>query len=175
MSDFYLRFIRKLAEHNVKSLTEAYSWVDHTRTNFSSVRTIPLNFGRDRWEVLWDHIFDESSDFKTALRNCPKLIIFNKNELAKSPEAKVALKPRPPEDKLALKPKPPETKVALKRKTNSEEQPVSKKVRPTSISNTTHSSSIDNRLVREIVSCSIPWSFKYIDEGSKTAIHATNT
>ncbi len=153
MSDFYARFIRKLAEHNVKSLTEAYSWADHTCTNFSSVIMIPLNFGRDRWEVLWDHIFDESSDFKTALRNCPKLTIFNKNGLAKSPKAK----------------------VALKRKTNSEEQPVSKKVRPTSISNTTHSSSIDNCLVRDIVSCSIPWSFTYSDEGNKTTIDPRNT
>ena len=99
MSDFYARFIRKFSEHNVKSLTEAYSWADHTCTNFSSVIMIPLNFGRDRWE----HIFDESSDFKTALRNCPKLTIFNKNESAKPPEAKVALKPKPPEAKVALK------------------------------------------------------------------------
>ena len=71
--------------------------------------------------------------------------------------------------------KPLEAKVALKRKSNSQEKPVSKKVKLKSNSNTTHSSLIDNCLVWEIVSCSIPWSFTYRDEGSKTIIKATNT
>ena len=58
---------------------------------------------------------------------------------------------------------------------NSQENSVSKKVKSTPNSNTTHSSSIDNQFVRDIVSCSIPWSFTYRDEGSKTIIKATNT
>ncbi len=82
---------------------------------------------------------------------------------------------KPPEAKVALKPKPSEAKVALKRKMNSQENSVSKKVELTPNSNTTHSSSIDNNFVREIVSCSIPWSFTYMDEGSKTIITASNT
>ena len=58
---------------------------------------------------------------------------------------------------------------------NSQENSVSKKVKSTPNSNTTHSSSIDNRFVREIVSCSIPWSFTYRDEGNKTVIKSSNT
>ena len=173
ISDFYARFIRKLSEHNMKSLIEGY--VGSDRTNHSTLATIPHNFGRERWELLWDHIFDKSSDFKTALINCPKLTIFNMTELAKPPEAKVASKPKPPETKVALKPKPAEAKVASKRKMNSQENSVSKKVKSTPNSNTAHSSSIDNQFVRDIVSCSIPWSFTYRDEGSKTIIKATNT
>ena len=96
----------------MKSLMECYVGAD--RTNYSTLMTIPLNFGRERWELLWDHIFDKWSDFKSALMNCPKLTIFNMTELAKPPEAKVASKPKPPEAKVALKPKPPEDKVALK-------------------------------------------------------------
>ncbi len=42
--------------------------------------------------MLWDHIFDKSSDVKPALIICAKLIIYNMKELAKPPEAKVALK-----------------------------------------------------------------------------------
>ncbi len=90
MSDFYARFIQKLSEHSMKSLIEGYVGADHT--NFSALITIPLNFGRDRWELLWDHIFDKWSDFKTALIKCQNLTIFNMVELAKPPEAKVALK-----------------------------------------------------------------------------------
>ena len=78
-------FYPKLSEHNVKSLKEGYVGEDHT--NFSSLMTIPLNFGRECWELLRDHIFDESSDFKTALINCPKLTIFGMKELAKAPKA----------------------------------------------------------------------------------------
>ncbi len=78
--------------------------------------TIPLNFGREHWELLWDHIFDKSSDFKTALITCHKLTIFNMTESAK----------------------PPEAKVALKQKMNSQENSVSKKVKSTPNSNTTH-------------------------------------
>ena len=136
--------------------------------------TIPLNFGRGRWELLWDHIFDKWSDFKRALINCPKLSIFNMTESAKPPKAKEALKPKPPETKVSLKPKPAETKLVLKQKMNSQEKSVLKKVKVKPNSNTTHSSSIDNHFVREIVSCSIPWSFTYRDEGSKTIIKATN-
>ena len=84
----------------MKSLIEGYVGAD--RTNFSTLMTIPLNFGHERWELLWDRIFDKSSDFKTALINCPKLTIFNMTESAKPPEAKVVLKPKPPEDKVAL-------------------------------------------------------------------------
>ena len=112
ISDFYARFIQKLSEHNVKSLIEGYVGADCT--NFSALITIPLNFGHEHWEPLWDHIFDKWSDFKTALINCPKLTVFNMTESAKPPEAKVASKPKPPETKVALKPKPPEVKVALK-------------------------------------------------------------
>ena len=65
-------------------------YVGADRTNFSSLMTIPLNFGREHWELLWDHIFDKSSDFKTAIINCQKLIIFNMKELVKPSEAKVA-------------------------------------------------------------------------------------
>ncbi len=96
----------------MKSLIEGYVGADHT--NYSALMAIPLNFGRERWELLWDHIFDKWSDFKTARINCPKLTIFNMTELAKPTAAKVALKPKPPEDKVALKPKPSEAKVALK-------------------------------------------------------------
>ena len=41
----------------MKSLIEGYVGADHT--NFSSLKTIPLNFGREHWELLWDHIFDK--------------------------------------------------------------------------------------------------------------------
>ncbi len=58
---------------------------------------------------------------------------------------------------------------------NSQENSVSKKVKSIPNSNTTHSSSIDNLFVREIVSCSIPWSFTYRDEDNKTMIKASNT
>ena len=75
----------------MKSLIEGYVGADHT--NYSTLMTILLNFGRERWELLWDHIFDKSSDFKTALINCPKLTVFNMTESAKLPEGKVALKP----------------------------------------------------------------------------------
>ncbi len=94
----------------MKSLIEGY--VGAYCTNYSSLMTTPLNFGRERWELLWDHIFDKWSDFKTALINCPKLTILNITESAKPPEAKVAPKPTPPESKVALKPKSAETKVA---------------------------------------------------------------
>ena len=90
ISDLYAHFIQKLSEHNVKSLIEGNVGAD--RTNYSTLMTIPLNFGREHWELLWDHIFDKSSDFKTALINCPKLTIFNMTESAKPPEAIVALK-----------------------------------------------------------------------------------
>ena len=84
ISDFYARFIRKFSEHNMNSLIEGYLGAD--RTNYSTLKTtIPHNFGHELWELLWDHIFDNSSDFKTALINCPKLIIFNMKELAKPP------------------------------------------------------------------------------------------
>ncbi len=53
---------------------------------------IPLNIGCEHWELLWYHIFDKLSYFKTALMTCPKLTIFNIKELAKPPEAKVAWK-----------------------------------------------------------------------------------
>ena len=96
----------------MKSLIEGFVGAD--RKNFSSLKTIPLNFSHEHWELLWDHIFDKLSDFKTALINCHKLTIFNMTESAKPPEAKVALKPKSPETKVALKPKPPEAKVALK-------------------------------------------------------------
>ena len=119
--------MQKLFEHNMKSLIEGYVGAD--RTNFSTLMTIPLNFGCERLELLWDHIFDKWSDFKTALINCPKLTIFNMTELAKPPAAKVVSKPKPPEDKGALKPKPPEAKVALKRKMNSQDISESKKVK----------------------------------------------
>ena len=56
-------------------------------TNFLSLITIALNFGSEQWELLWDHVFDKSSDFKPALINCAKLIIYNMKELAKPPEA----------------------------------------------------------------------------------------
>ncbi len=95
---------------------EGYLGVDCI--NFSSLMTIPLNFSHEHWELLSDHIFDKWSDFKTALINCPKLIIFNMKELAKPLEAKVALKP-----------KPAEAKVASKRKMNSQEKSVSPKVK----------------------------------------------
>ena len=98
----------------MKSLIEGY--VGEDRTNYSTLTTIPHNFGHEHWELLWDHIFDKLSDFKTALINCHKLTIFNLTESAKPPEAKVVSKPKPPEDKGALKPKPPEAKVALKPK-----------------------------------------------------------
>ncbi len=58
---------------------------------------------------------------------------------------------------------------------NSQENSVSKKVKLTPYSNTTHSSSIDSCFVREIISCSIPWSFIYRDERNKTMIKASNT
>ena len=135
-SDFYACFIRKLSEHNVKSLIEGYLGADCT--NFSALINTPLNFGCEHWELLWDHIFDKSSDFKTALIICHKLTIFNMTELAKPPEAKVALKPNPPETKVALKPKPPEAKVASKWKMNSQENSVSKKVKSTPNSNIHH-------------------------------------
>ncbi len=151
ISDFYAHFIRKLSEHNMKSLIEGYVGAD--RTNYSTLMTIPHNFDREHWVLLWDHIFDKSSNFKTALINCPKLTIFNMTESGK----------------------PPEAKVASKRKMNSQENSVSKKVKWSPNSNTTHSSLIDNHFVREIVSYSIPWSFTYRDEGSKTIIKATNT
>ncbi len=98
ISDFYARFFRKLSEHNMKSLIEGYVSADHT--NYSTLMTIPYNFGRERWELLWDRIFDKLSDFKTALVICHKLTIFNMTELAKTSEAKVALKPKPPETKV---------------------------------------------------------------------------
>ncbi len=157
----------------MKSLIEGYVGAD--RTNYSTLMTIPHNFGREHWVLLWDHIFDKSSNFKTSLINCPKLTVFNMTESEKPPEAKVASKPKPPETKVALKPKPPEAKLALKQKMNSQENSVSKKVKLTPNSYTTHSSSIDNHFVREIISCSIPWSFTYRDEGNKTTIKATNT
>ena len=78
--------------------------------------TIPLNLGREHWELLWDHNIDKFSEFKTALIICHKLTNFIMTELAKSPEAQVALKLKPPESKVALKQKSPETKVALKPK-----------------------------------------------------------
>ena len=89
----------------MKSLIEGY--LGAYCTNFLSLMTIPLNFGCECWELLWDHIFDKLSDFKTALINCHKLTIFNMTKIAKPPEAKVALKPKPPKTKVALKPKLP--------------------------------------------------------------------
>ena len=151
----------------MKSLIKGYVGTDCTK--YSTLMTIPHNFGRECWELIWDHIFDELSDFKTAIINCQKLTIFNMTESAKPPEAKVALKSKPPEIKVALKPKPPEAKVALKQKMNSQENSVSKKVKSKPNSNTTHSSSIDDHFLREIVGCSIPWSFTYRDEGNKTS------
>ncbi len=73
ISDFYARFIRNLSEHNVNLLIEGYLGADCT--NFPSLMTIPLNFSRECWELLWDHIFDKSSDFKTAHIKCHKLTI----------------------------------------------------------------------------------------------------
>ena len=69
ISDFYSHFIQKLSEHNVKSLIEGYVGAD--RTNYSTLMTIPLNLGCEHWELLWDHIFDKLSDFKTALKTVP--------------------------------------------------------------------------------------------------------
>ena len=94
---FYLKTF--WAQHEIS--IEGYVGADGT--NFPSLKTIPLNLSRERWELLLDHIFDKSSDLKTALIYCPKLTIFNMTELAKPPEAKVALKPKPPEAKIALK------------------------------------------------------------------------
>ena len=67
-------FYRKLSEYNVKSLMEGCLGADHT--NFSSLMTIPLNFSREHWELLLDHIFDKPSDFRPLLTvpNWPSLI-----------------------------------------------------------------------------------------------------
>ncbi len=64
----------------MKSLMEGNLGAEHT--NFSSLMTILLNLGQEHLELLWDHIFDKWSDFKTALINCLRLTIFNMTELA---------------------------------------------------------------------------------------------
>ena len=66
-----------------------YSGQDHL--NCSSPITIPLNFGHEFWELLWDHVFDELFHAKEVIRNGSRLIIYDVKELAKPPEAKVAL------------------------------------------------------------------------------------
>ena len=75
ISDFYEHFNQKLSDYNVKSFLDGY--LGAYPTNFSSLITIPLNFGHEHWELLWDHVIETSSDFKPALINCAKLIIYN--------------------------------------------------------------------------------------------------
>lgn len=61
-------------------------------SNFSSLMTIPLNFGYKPKELLRDRILNEIPIFKEVIRNGAKLIFNDTKDLATSHEDKEALK-----------------------------------------------------------------------------------
>lgn len=155
MSDFFQRFNKKLSDHNLKSLMEDFSSTVPSR--HLSLMTIPLTFGYERWEYLWDHILDDQTKVKESMGDVARLKIFDSTETTQ------------PHDK-AETTKPHES---LKRSPITSAFPNPKRMKQTSTE--MQSSSKANPSVQEMIQKAIPWSFNYKDEKIRTTIKATNT